>query len=85
MPWFWSLLQQGCGRIVIRSAPDVFMLRAGLVLFRLEGQLAVEGALQDGAQAGIGAGLELQRALAGSFEPLVGVCLGQTQNPEAAR
>jgi hypothetical protein len=52
--------------------------------FQIECGLPVERALQDRAQAGIGAGLQLQRTLTGRFEPLVGIGLGQAQDPEAS-
>src|SRR6266571_7192871 len=63
----WGSLQQRRGRIVVGSATDVFVPRTGSAVFRLERELPVERALQDGTQTRIREGLELQRALAGGF------------------
>src|SRR5206468_1879617 len=46
----------------------------------IEQQLAVERVLQDGLQALIREGLELDRPLAGGFQPRSGVDLFQTQD-----
>ena len=72
-----------CGRIVVIGAAHVFMVGAGLIAVRLERELAIERVLQDGAQALIRASLQLESALAGRFQPLVGVGFGQAQDAEA--
>jgi hypothetical protein len=58
------------------------MARTGLIAARLEQELAIERVLQNRAQALIREGPQLQGALAGRFQPLVGVSLGQTQDAE---
>jgi hypothetical protein len=53
------LLHQGGARIVVMWAAQVFMLWTGLSRLGIEHELAVERALQNGLQALIRAGLEL--------------------------
>src|SRR5437764_2300762 len=70
------LLQQRCRRIVVIGATHVLMAWPRLTGFQIECGLPVKRALQDRAQTGVVTGLQLQRPLAGRFEPLVGIGLG---------
>src|SRR5580693_5234906 len=81
-PGWFGLLQQRGRRIVVMRAAHVFMFRTGTIRLQREGGLPIQATLENRLQAGVGAGLQLDGALAGRFEPGGRVGLGQAQDSQ---
>src|ERR1700722_9308851 len=82
--WWLVLLQQRSGRIVVMSAANVFMFRAGPVRLQREGGLSIQTAFENRFQALVGAGLQLECALAGRFEPRMGVSFAEAHDAKTS-
>src|SRR5947209_16232315 len=65
-------------------AANVLVFRARPVRLQGQGGLAVQPAFQNRLEARVGAGLQLECALAGGFEPQIGVCFAQAHNAQTS-
>ena len=83
-PGWLVLLQQRSGRIVIMSAANVFMFRAGPVRLQRKGGLSIQPAFQNRLQALVGARLQLEGTLTGRFEPGISVCFAEAHDTQTS-
>src|SRR5215475_8408898 len=77
-----ALRRQLGGRIVVKRSAEIFMARTRASGSGIEQELAVQRSLQNRLQTLIGEGLQLDGALAGGFQPRLGVDLLQAQDAQ---